>query len=95
MAGKHADIVLLMTGECLYIEPRMIRKQYFDRVIIRLGAAGNLLGFDVDTANFNGNEGPAASIDGVYMPDGVPTPDSPEVCAPSAFPCTQPLTRIQ
>lgn len=38
------------------------------RVIIRLGPPSNILtGFDIDTANFTGNEGPAADVWGLKL----------------------------
>ena len=38
------------------------------RVIIRLGPSNNILtGFDIDTANFTGNEGPAADVWGLKL----------------------------
>ena len=49
------------------------------RVIIKLGAPGTISGFDVDTANFSGNEAPAVAIYGLNSPQAVPTVDSPEV----------------
>jgi allantoicase len=37
-------------------------------VIIRLGPPSNILtGFDIDTANFTGNEGPAADVWGLKL----------------------------
>lgn len=49
-----------------------------DWVIIKLGAPGSIIGLDIDTANFNGNEAPAASVEGLYLSDadGVPGPDA-------------------
>lgn len=35
-----------------------------DWVIIKLGATGSVVGMDIDTSHFNGNEGPAASVYG-------------------------------
>ncbi|PPQ89703.1 hypothetical protein CVT25_014104 [Psilocybe cyanescens] len=47
-----------------------------DWCIIQLGTTGSITGFDVDTANFNGNEAPAASIHALYDADlKDPTPD--------------------
>ncbi|KZT42454.1 Allantoicase [Sistotremastrum suecicum HHB10207 ss-3] len=37
----------------------------YDWVIIRLGAPGSIVGFDIDTSHFNGNEAPEASVDGL------------------------------
>ncbi|KAL7412259.1 galactose-binding domain-like protein [Mrakia frigida] len=48
-----------------------------DWTIIKLGPPAALLkGFDIDTAWFSGNEAPAASVDGIYSPDAIPTKDS-------------------
>ncbi|KAG8734548.1 Allantoicase [Ceratobasidium sp. 423] len=39
----------------------------YDWCIIRLGApSGYVIGFDIDTAHFNGNEGPAASVHALF-----------------------------
>lgn len=35
-----------------------------DWVIIKVGALSSIIGFDIDTSHFNGNEGPAASVFG-------------------------------
>ncbi|KAH6914382.1 allantoicase [Coprinopsis sp. MPI-PUGE-AT-0042] len=40
----------------------------YDWVIVQLGTSGSLVGFDVDTANFNGNEAPEASIEVMHAP---------------------------
>lgn len=41
----------------------------YDWVILRLGpaAGGSITGFDVDTANFNGNEAPEVEIFGLRL----------------------------
>jgi allantoicase len=41
----------------------------FDWCIIRLGTTGTIVGFDVDTSHFNGNEAPAVSVDALLAPD--------------------------
>ncbi|KAF8160795.1 allantoicase [Crassisporium funariophilum] len=41
----------------------------YDWCIIQLGTSGTISGFDVDTANFNGNEAPAVSIHALYDSD--------------------------
>ncbi|EAU91039.2 allantoicase [Coprinopsis cinerea okayama7 len=38
----------------------------YDWVIVQLGTSGNIIGFDVDTSNFNGNEAPEASIEVIH-----------------------------
>ncbi|KAG9005240.1 Allantoicase [Tulasnella sp. JGI-2019a] len=44
----------------------------YDWAIIKLGAPGYLIGFDIDTANFNGNEAPQASIEALFSTGGDP-----------------------
>jgi allantoicase len=52
----------------------------YDWCIIRLGvSSGYVLGFDIDTANFSGNEAPEASVEGLYAPEDVPTPEDSRV----------------
>ncbi|KAF9482161.1 allantoicase [Pholiota conissans] len=41
----------------------------YDWCIIQLGTSGSVQGFDVDTANFNGNEAPAVSIHALHSLD--------------------------
>jgi len=38
-----------------------------DWSIIRLGLKGEVMGFDVDTAFFTGNNSPHVSIEGIYL----------------------------
>ncbi|KZT58885.1 allantoicase [Calocera cornea HHB12733] len=48
----------------------------YDWVVLALGAPGTIVGFDIDTAHFNGNEAPAASVVGYCSKDGtVPGPE--------------------
>lgn len=42
----------------------------YDWCIIRLGFAGSISGFDIDTSHFTGNQAPAASVEGAYCPEG-------------------------
>ncbi|KAF9049979.1 allantoicase [Panaeolus papilionaceus] len=50
----------------------------FDWCMIQLGTTGTLCGFDVDTANFNGNEAPEVSIYALHDPElKDPTHDDP------------------
>ncbi|KAG8887580.1 Allantoicase [Tulasnella sp. 332] len=42
----------------------------YDWVIIKLGAPGHIIGFDIDTANFNGNEAPQASVEALFSNGG-------------------------
>lgn len=51
----------------------------FDWAILKLGAPGHLIGFDIDTANFNGNEAPEASVEAMFSVNGVPDEKSAEV----------------
>ena len=50
-------------------ETRRHNPDPYDWVIVRLGpqAGASLTGFDVDTANFNGNEAPAVEIFGLHL----------------------------
>ncbi|KAF8550900.1 Allantoicase [Imleria badia] len=41
----------------------------FDWCIIRLGTTGTIVGFDIDTSHFNGNEAPEVSVDALLAPD--------------------------
>ncbi|KAF9793362.1 allantoicase [Thelephora terrestris] len=49
----------------------------YDWCIIKLGAPGNITGFDVDTSHFNGNEAPEVSVEALFAADGEadPLPD--------------------
>ncbi|TFK54159.1 allantoicase [Heliocybe sulcata] len=38
----------------------------YDWCIVKLGTAGTIFGFDVDTSHFNGNEAPKVSIDALF-----------------------------
>lgn len=51
-----------------------------DWCIIRLGTSGSLIGFDIDTSHFNGNEAPAVSVDAFLGPPDIqPAHDDPRV----------------
>jgi hypothetical protein len=77
MAGRPDDTTpLTTTGKPLIpllASPSSCTDQYQHvlsdiRVIIRLGPPSNILtGFDIDTANFTGNEGPAADVWGLKL----------------------------
>lgn len=57
-----------------------------NRVIVKLGPpSGAIVGMDIDTGHFAGNEGPAASVLACFMPNGTPSQSSPEV-GPHDFP---------
>jgi len=60
IAGKYDDNGKWMDGW----ETRRKRSPGNDWCVIKLGRAGRLAGFDIDTSFFTGNYPPAASIDG-------------------------------
>ncbi|KAI0268773.1 allantoicase [Gloeopeniophorella convolvens] len=45
-----------------------------DWAIIKLGTTGTVVGFDIDTTHFNGNEGPEASVDALLIAEGEEAP---------------------
>ncbi|KAG9043567.1 Allantoicase [Tulasnella sp. UAMH 9824] len=45
----------------------------YDWCIIKLGTPGHIIGFDIDTAHFNGNEAPQASVEALFLSEGDPT----------------------
>ncbi|KAL0956407.1 hypothetical protein HGRIS_002554 [Hohenbuehelia grisea] len=47
----------------------------YDWCIIKLGTSGTIVGFDVDTSNFNGNEAPQVSVDILHSLKGDPGVD--------------------
>ncbi|KAF8628901.1 hypothetical protein AX15_003682 [Amanita polypyramis BW_CC] len=50
----------------------------YDWCIIKLGATGTIVGFDVDTSHFNGNEAPEVSVDAIHgAPTERPSMDDP------------------
>jgi len=53
-------------------ESRRKRGTGYDYAILKLGQAGVVAGFDIDTSNFTGNFAPAASIDACVSSDAVP-----------------------
>jgi len=57
-------------------ESRRKRTEGHDHCICKLGLAGRISGFDIDTSHFTGNYPPAASIDGCLVTG---TPDSKTV----------------
>ena len=48
-------------------ETRRHNTKEFDWVVIKLGCVGVVQGVEVDTAHFNGNEAPAAGLDGCFL----------------------------
>jgi len=53
-------------------ESRRKRSAGHDWCILELGAPGEVLGLDIDTAHFNGNHPSFASVEGVWAPRGTP-----------------------
>jgi allantoicase len=53
-------------------ESRRKRTPGYDWCILELGASGQVVGLDIDTAHFNGNHPSYASVEGVYAPRGTP-----------------------
>ena len=53
-------------------ESRRKREPGHDFCVLELGAAGQLIGFDIDTHHFNGNHPSFASVDGLHAPRGTP-----------------------
>ncbi|KAL0578745.1 Allantoicase [Marasmius crinis-equi] len=47
----------------------------YDWCIIKLGTSGTIVGFDIDTTHFNGNEAPQVSVDAFYDPITQEDPD--------------------
>jgi|Transcript_83646 allantoicase len=56
-------------------ETRRKRTPGHDWCLLKLGAPGTIYGFEVDTAFFTGNNVPAISIQGAWLPDGVEIPE--------------------
>ncbi|KAF5351866.1 hypothetical protein D9756_007571 [Leucocoprinus leucothites] len=52
----------------------------YDWCIIQLGAPGTVVGFDIDTSNFNGNEAPEVSVQVMYTAGGDPQPNDSRWC---------------
>ncbi|KAG8929828.1 Allantoicase [Tulasnella sp. 418] len=48
----------------------------YDWCIIKLGAPGHIMGFDIDTSHFNGNEAPQASVEALFSAKDDPTVDA-------------------
>jgi allantoicase len=53
----------------------------YDWCIIKLGAPGQIIGFDIDTSHFSGNEAPQASVEALFSADDVPTSTDKRVSA--------------
>jgi allantoicase len=62
--GKYTDRGKWMDGW----ESRRKRTPGYDHSIIELGGAGTLLGFDIDTSHFSGNQPSFASVEGLSAP---------------------------
>jgi len=63
--GKYDDNGKWMDGW----ETRRKREAGYDWCIVRLGVAGLVSGFDIDTSFFTGNYPASASVEGCYAPD--------------------------
>ncbi|KAG8213580.1 galactose-binding domain-like protein [Butyriboletus roseoflavus] len=61
----------------------------FDWCIIRLGTTGTIVGFDIDTSHFNGNEAPEVSVDALLAPDSESDPDLTKVTWTEILPKVQ------
>ncbi|ORX63142.1 allantoicase [Hesseltinella vesiculosa] len=48
----------------------------YDWAVIKLGFPGSFRGFDIDTHYFTGNQAPAASVEGAFVPEGDVLADS-------------------
>jgi len=66
--GKYTDRGKWMDGW----ESRRKRGPGHDHALIELGSPGTLLGFDIDTSHFSGNQPQFASVDGLHAPRGTP-----------------------
>ncbi|MET0342698.1 MAG: allantoicase, partial [Polyangiales bacterium] len=53
-------------------ESRRKREPGHDWALLELGATGHVLGFDVDTGHFHGNQPAFASVEGALAPRGTP-----------------------
>ncbi|TFY71962.1 hypothetical protein EVG20_g1049 [Dentipellis fragilis] len=47
-----------------------------ERAIIKLGTTGSIIGFDIDTTHFNGNEAPQVSVQALKLPDDESPPEA-------------------
>jgi allantoicase len=56
-------------------ETRRKRTPGHDWCLLKLGAPGTIYGFEIDTAFFTGNNVPAISIQGAWLPDGFEIPE--------------------
>ena len=66
IADKYTDRGKWMDGW----ESRRKRTEGYDQAVIKLGAAGVIKGFDVDTSHFLGNQPQSCTIEACYAPDG-------------------------
>jgi allantoicase len=73
MDGRLSVIILLMIG-MFYAEREKVYNSNgcctYDRCILKLGFAGSIHGFDIDTSFFTGNQAPAASVEATYAAEG-------------------------
>ena len=67
MVGNREDTIPIMIGEG-QDTPTLLN--FFttrtSRCIIKLGTSGTIIGFDIDTTHFNGNEGPEAAVEALF-----------------------------
>jgi allantoicase len=70
--GKFDDHGKWMDGW----ESRRKRVEGYDHCIVKLGRSGVIRGVDIDTSHFCGNHPPAASLDGCFSEDDVPSGDT-------------------
>ncbi|WP_454828947.1 allantoicase [Paraburkholderia xenovorans] len=70
--GKYDDNGKWMDGW----ESRRKRVTGHDFCVVKLSAAGELMGVDIDTSHFTGNFPPAASIDACRSDDDIPSADA-------------------
>jgi len=73
IVGKYDDNGKWMDGW----ESRRKRTPGHDHCIIRLGQAGIIKGFDIDTHHFTGNYPPGAMIEACISEDDIPGDDTP------------------
>ncbi|WP_296654394.1 allantoicase [Paraburkholderia sp.] len=71
--GKYDDHGKWMDGW----ETRRKRTMGYDWCVVKLARPGVVKGLDLDTSHFTGNYPPAASVEGAYVPEGMPTASTP------------------
>ncbi|KAI8148184.1 allantoicase [Fennellomyces sp. T-0311] len=66
----HAPGKFVSTGAWMDGWETKRHNQTYDWCIIKLGFAGSIRGFDIDTSYFTGNQAPAASVEAAFCPCG-------------------------